>query len=195
MDTRVAFPAASGCTALRACCGVPAAHAALRCTDVPAAPAVLRSGRIPGAAPARHREAGRCLFRCASLVINCACSVQAGCAPDKAPLGRRLPMLLLGRCLQAHLPAHHRQPTAGRSPARFLAAVAIGLEEGAFPLSSPNKLDDPYPPSVLIHFTADKSTDTVRTGWFVCVVWAATWHTAKRLPCQVVMLDSVTRRP
>jgi hypothetical protein len=41
-------------------------------------------------------------------------------------------------------------------------AVAIGLEQGAFPLSSQGaKLKDPYPPSVLIHFTADKSTDAV----------------------------------
>lgn len=40
-------------------------------------------------------------------------------------------------------------------------AVAIGLEEGAFPLSNGNKLDDPYPPSVLVHFTADKNTDVV----------------------------------
>lgn len=40
-------------------------------------------------------------------------------------------------------------------------AVAIGLEEGAFPLSNGNKLDDPYPPSVLVHFTADKNTDAV----------------------------------
>jgi predicted esterase len=44
-------------------------------------------------------------------------------------------------------------------------SVAIGLEQGAFPLSSQGaKLKDPYPPSVLIHFTADKSTDAKVKG-------------------------------
>ena len=48
-------------------------------------------------------------------------------------------------------------------------AVAIGLEDGAFPLSSPNKLDFTYPPSVLVHFTADKNTDAVRPLGFLLV--------------------------
>ena len=56
-------------------------------------------------------------------------------------------------------------------------AVAIGLEDSAFPLSSARQ-EFPYPPAVLVHFSADKNTDAVR---------ACTCGAPAALPCAVAV--------